>query len=85
LRSANGTCIRFEGDRLFEGSTSHYSAHDLYAAKHTIDLERRDETIVNLDVRQRGLGSHSCGPDALPRYRIETGTYEFTYQISISR
>ncbi len=85
LRSRTGARIRFASDQLFEGSATHYSAHDLYAAKHTVDLVARPEVIVNLDVKQRGLGSHSCGPDTLPRYRIEAGSYEWTYLISVAR
>ncbi|MDO9249229.1 MAG: glycoside hydrolase family 2 TIM barrel-domain containing protein, partial [Phenylobacterium sp.] len=38
-----------------EGSASHFAPQDLFAAKHTTDLTPRAETLVNLDIRQRGL------------------------------
>jgi beta-galactosidase len=68
-------------DRLMECSASHFDANDLFKATHTIDLEPRAETIVNLDYAQRGLGTASCGPDTLPQYRIPASTYRFNYSI----
>jgi beta-galactosidase len=69
-------------DHLLEASASHYSAGDLFAAKHTTDLVPRAETILNLDYAQRGLGTASCGPDTLPQYLIQPGEYHFTYSIT---
>jgi len=68
-------------DRLMECSASHFTADDLFKSTHTIDLEPREETIVNLDYGQRGLGTASCGPDTLPQYLIAASTYTFNYWI----
>ena len=67
----------------FEASVSHFTPEDLFAARHTIDLTPRAETIVNIDAQQRGLGTQSCGPDTLESYRIEAGTHllNFTLQL----
>jgi beta-galactosidase len=67
--------------RPCDGSASHLSADDLYAATHAEDLQPRPEVIVNLDVAQRGLGTASCGPDTLDRYKIAAGDYELTFEI----
>lgn len=84
LVNSDGATIRFSAmDRLLEASVSHFTAGDLYSAAHTIDLEPRAETIVNLDYAQRGLGSGSCGPDALERYRIPAGDYRLGYRITL--
>jgi beta-galactosidase len=64
-----------------EGSASHFTPHDLYAATHTTDLAPRPEVFVNLDVRQRGLGTASCGPDTLDRYLIPPGAYRLAFEI----
>ncbi len=37
--------------------------------------------LVNLDVAQRGLGTASCGPDTLERYRIGPGDYALDFDI----
>ena len=54
---------------------------DLYAAHHTYDLKPRAETFLNLDLRHRGLGTASCGPDALPQFKITPGRYEWSYTL----
>lgn len=66
---------------LMEASASHFTPHDLFAAFHTYDLKPRDETWLNLDVRQRGLGSASCGPDTLSRYFVVPGEYYLDFVI----
>jgi beta-galactosidase len=71
------------GEGPLEFSASHFSAQDLYASFHTHELEARahPETFLNLDYRQRGVGTASCGPDTLARYRIGPGTYRWAYSL----
>jgi beta-galactosidase len=64
-----------------DGSASHYSAADLYAAKTRLDLVRRPETHVRVDFWNRGVGTGSCGPDTLPRYRIGAGRHRFAWRL----
>jgi beta-galactosidase len=76
--------VLFKSAQLMEASASHFTAEDLFAAFHTIDLTPRAETVVNLDVKQRGLGTHSCGPDALECYRVGAGgNYRLDYRIQL--
>lgn len=51
-------------------SASHFKAEDLFAATHTHQLIPRAETILNVDLRQRGLGRGSCGSDTLDAYEV---------------
>jgi beta-galactosidase len=74
--------LRFSGEPLLNFSASHFTADDLFAAKHTIDLTPRPETILNLDLAQRGVGTGSCGPDALPQYRFAGRRHAFAYRIT---
>jgi beta-galactosidase len=64
-----------------EFTASHYTAHDLYGAYHTYDLKPRPEVVLSLDYHQRGLGTASCGPDTLDRYKIGPGKYQFRYTL----
>ena len=64
-----------------EFSASHYSAADLYAAKTRLELVRRPETLVHVDLWNRGVGTGSCGPDTLPRYRIGGGRHRFGWRL----
>jgi beta-galactosidase len=64
-----------------EFSASHYTAQDLDSAYHTYDLHPRAEVILNLDYRQRGLGTESCGPGPLEQYKIKPGRYACSYTL----
>lgn len=74
-----GLLVRAQGPLEF--SASHYTAADLFASTHTYDLKPRPEVILNLDFRQRGLGTASCGPDTLERYQIKPGRYQWSYTL----
>ncbi len=41
----------------------------------------RPETILSLDVAQRGLGTASCGPDTGVQYRLLEGRYAFAFEL----
>jgi len=75
----NGIGLLIEGAPLMECSASHFTADDLFRAFHTNELEPREEVIVNIDYHQRGLGTNSCGPDTMSKYKLFPATYEFTY------
>jgi beta-galactosidase len=67
-----------------EISASHYTAQDIDSAYHTYDLRPRTEVILNLDYRQCGLGTGSCGPGPLEQYRIKPGRYLWSYTLRLS-
>jgi beta-galactosidase len=55
----------------------HHGDAELFAARHPSDLTSlRRPRITQLFLGyQRGLGTASCGPDTLERYRIPAGTH----------
>jgi beta-galactosidase len=67
------------GRPTLEFSALHLSDDDLFRATHTTDIVPRDEVFLNLDVAHRGLGTLSCGPDTLPRYRLLDREYRFSF------
>ncbi len=74
-----GVLVR--GSKPLQVTASHYTAADLYGASHTYQLEPRDETILHVDLQQRGLGTASCGPDTLEKYCLLGDRYEFSYDL----
>jgi len=78
----DGEMIRIEAvePEVFHYSAVGYSADELFAATTETDLAPSRQTVVHLDLAHRGLGTASCGPDVLPRYRLAAGTYEFSYR-----
>lgn len=74
-----GFGVELEGRPTFGFSASHFTAGDLYAARHTCDLDPRAEVVLNVDHAQRGLGTASCGPDTSRRHRLLASAYRFAY------
>jgi beta-galactosidase len=61
----------------------HHGDAQLHAARHTSDLtplSAARHTYLHVDLAQRGLGTASCGPDALERYRIPAGRHTMTFR-----
>jgi beta-galactosidase/beta-glucuronidase len=56
---------------LLNVSAHHFTAEDLIRARHANELRIRDDIFLNLDHMQAGLGTGSCGPDTLFKYRIK--------------
>ncbi|MCC7447243.1 MAG: DUF4981 domain-containing protein [Anaerolineae bacterium] len=81
LTDAQGHGLKAVGQPTLEFSASHFTANDLFNAKHTIDLKPRPEVILNLDYAQRGLGTASCGPDTLEQYCLLRSSYHFAYRL----
>ncbi|MBD3422699.1 MAG: DUF4981 domain-containing protein [Chitinivibrionales bacterium] len=75
--------IRFSFDTPLEISVSRFSAEELFAAFHTNELSPGEGIVVNIDYRQSGLGTASCGPATAPRHLIQPATFEFGYSITI--
>ncbi len=69
------------GMPVLEVSAHHYTAEDFTQAKHTHELVRRNETILNLDYRQAPLGSNSCGPGPLPEYLLKAEEVTFSMRL----
>jgi beta-galactosidase len=66
-------------------SATHHTSEQLYAAADLPSLERLAGLAVHLDVAHRGLGTASCGPDVLERYRLTAGTYRWGYAVHAAR
>jgi beta-galactosidase len=64
-------------------SASHYSAADLYAARHTHELTPRPEVFLCLDAAHRGIGTNSCGPDTAERFRLQAGEHRLRYTLRL--
>ena len=85
--------VRFVNDRgvgimaaareSFDFSAMYYEAEDLEKAKHTVDLKQRDYITLNIDYKQNGLGSNSCGQSQLDKYRCKFEPFKLSLKLSI--
>lgn len=71
--------VSLELARAYTVTVHDYTKEQLEVAKHIDELEYADYNVVNIDYKQTGLGSNSCGQDQLAKYRtrIEPFTISF--------
>ena len=81
-KTGNSITVKDAG-QLLCASASHFSDEQLYDAAHTYELTEENKIYLYVDVAHRGLGSASCGPDALDKYKIFPGEYRYSYTILI--
>lgn len=82
LAHFNGTTVRIDAEPSFAFSASHYASEDLSKALHTYDLKARPETLLCLDAAHRGVGTASCGPDTLEKYKLTGSKFRLVYTLS---
>ncbi|WP_052866687.1 glycoside hydrolase family 2 TIM barrel-domain containing protein [Streptomyces niger] len=82
LRRPDGTGLRIEGEPDFFLTARRWTTEELDAARHTPDLVPGDRVWLHLDHAQHGIGSQSCGPGVLSRYRLDAApaTFAFTFR-----
>jgi beta-galactosidase len=62
--------LKFESNGNFEFNVSHFSAQNLADAMHTDELKNENATFIRIDYKNSGIGSNSCGPELLEKYRL---------------
>jgi beta-galactosidase len=78
---ALGRGILFKAAETFEFNASHFTAEDLAAAKHSVDLVPRPETIVRIDYKNGGIGSGSCGPYTGEQYIVSDKEIRYAFSM----
>ncbi|KAL2859573.1 glycosyl hydrolases family 2, TIM barrel domain-containing protein [Aspergillus pseudodeflectus] len=61
-----------------------HTIEELDRAKHPHDLVEAQDTILNVDYLQHGLGSGSCGPPPFEQYRLAASDFDFKTLIRIA-
>ena len=54
---------------------------DLADTTHNVFVQPSGNTVVTIDAIHRGVGTASCGPDTLAKYRIKPGTYKWSWTV----
>jgi hypothetical protein len=76
-----GRGLLFKGMPKFNFSSLHYTPKMLDNTPHDKDLVPLEETVIHIDYKQNGIGSHSCGPELNRKY--EFNEKEFVYSFVI--
>ncbi len=63
----------------FSFSFHNFTLKNLTEARHCDELETSEQHYLYIDHRQRGLGSHSCGPEPEQPYELPFGSFHWTF------
>jgi beta-galactosidase len=85
VANRDGYGMKISSDKLFNFSALHYTPYDLEKANHPFELERRDETILTVDLQHHGLGGGSCGPGAMKQHTLKAEKATFNFSIESYR
>ena len=67
--------------QTFSFNASVYTAQELETKRHNYELEPCGSTVLCLDHKMAGIGSKSCGPDLLPKYRVSDDVFRFAFML----
>ena len=65
----------------FSFNVSVYTQEELERAPHNYELEESDSTVFCMDYAMNGIGSNSCGPDVLDKYRFAEEAFRFQFEL----
>ena len=79
LEMYNG--LNFVAADKFEINVSRYDSAELTAAKHIDELKSDGCVNVRIDYKDSGIGSNSCGPLLLEKYRLDEKEIQFEFYV----
>ncbi|MCC5834929.1 MAG: DUF4981 domain-containing protein [Opitutales bacterium] len=82
IQGAEGKSLRINAGAPFGFTASPFSLENLYASRHRYELVDLDQPQLFLDHAHRGLGTASCGPDTLDKYKLSEKRYQFSFHLS---
>ncbi len=71
----------FTGEN-FEFNVSEYDSIHLSEVKHIDELKKNGMVNVRVDYKVSGIGSNSCGPELLEKYRLDDKEIHFAYSFA---
>ncbi len=77
-----GEGLDFYAEDVFEINVSKYSSEALTKASHTDELKENGALNIRIDYKNSGVGSGSCGPELLDKYRLDEKKIRFEFVVS---
>ncbi len=73
--------MRFESDQPFSFNILPYTQEELTTKMHNYELQSCADTVLCVDYKLSGIGSNSCGPMLIEKYRFDET--KFTFELTI--
>ena len=75
------TSLTAVSGQTFSFNASVYTEEELTNKAHHYELEECGSTVLCLDYRQNGIGSNSCGPQLIEKYRLDENEFHFELRL----
>jgi beta-galactosidase len=82
ITNVEGIGFYVNGTEPINFSAYPYLDSDIDKARHINELEEADAITLNIDHKQAGLGTATCGPGVLPQYVLSEKSYQFQINLS---
>ena len=73
--------LQFVSKSGFNFAVSQYDSMELSSKTHAYELEESEYTIVRIDYGVSGIGSNSCGPGLIDKYKLDDKEIVFAFRI----
>lgn len=83
IEDGAGQVLKAYCDSKFSFNASVYTQEELTEKKHNYELVPCGSTVLNLDLRQDGIGSNSCGPRPQEKYRLDEERFTYTMNLKL--
>ena len=80
-----GLSLTASASEPFSFQASPYTTAELTHKKHHYELEESGSTVLHLDYKQNGIGSASCGPRLMEKYRFDDPSFSFKLNLHIGK
>ena len=78
----DGKCgIAAVSGKTFSFNASVYTQEELERAPHNYELKESGSTVLCLDYALNGIGSNSCGPELIDKYRFSETEFDFRIKL----
>ena len=77
----SGFGMEILSDKNFNFSARRFTDENMQNSKHTNELVKTDGVVLNIDSKVSGIGTGSCGPGVLDKYKIKPEDFGFEFYL----
>jgi beta-galactosidase len=70
-------------EKLMQVSALPHTDEQMYPVEYKIDLPASNATVLCVSTKTLGVGSNSCGPQPLEKFRVLAESASFTYTLKL--
>ncbi|MDD3336084.1 MAG: glycoside hydrolase family 2 TIM barrel-domain containing protein [Eubacteriales bacterium] len=81
----DGYALTVTSEKPFSFNLSPYTQEELTRKQHNFELTPCGDTVLCIDGELNGIGSNSCGPDLMEKYRLDQKAFHYVFSMQPHR